>query len=223
MAFQSITADRPLSDPLRDLPRSALPRLCRRSSSERDHHRWGVETCGLRYSCGGEVAPWSWEAGDVSSNQPGLWPLPGHPLLPRHGETKQLFYISINALNMYLFKVVFCFFYSFYWNILCVTFLGTLWGPDLFPSWCEVLWTVWCWHGNCPARSQREHQATASQLSRPGTGLQRLCNQFHHRIRQEGTTVLPLLSFTCKRQKQSLFFLAEIPTIKLLSATYLHK
>lgn len=126
MAFQSIAADRPLSDPLRDLPRSALPRLCRRSSSKWDHHRWGVETRGLRYSCGGQVAPWSWEAGDVSSNQPGLWPLPGHPLLPRHGETKQLFYISIS--DMYLFKVVVFFTVSI--GIFCMS---------LFKGPCEDL------------------------------------------------------------------------------------
>lgn len=219
MAFQSITADRPLPDPLRDLPWSALPRLCGRSSSKWDHHRWGVKTRGLRDSSGGQVAPWSWEAGDVSSNQPGLWLLPGHPLLPRHGETKPLFCMSIN--DMYLFKVVV--FYSFYWNILYVTFLGTLRGPDMFPSGCEVLWIVWRWHGNCPTHSQQDHQATASQLSRPGTGLQWLCNRFHHHVRQEGTAVLPLLSFTCKQQKGSLFALAEIPTIKLLSATYSHQ
>lgn len=79
---------------------------------------------------------------------------------------------------------------------------GPLSQPDLFPSRRQVFRKLRRRRCDRSPHAQRGHQAAACQLPRSGEGVQRLCDRFHHRISQEKTTFLPLLSLPCKQQKK---------------------
>lgn len=90
--------------------------------------------------------------------------------------------------------------------ICYLSFLGTLSESDLFPSGCEVLRFMWCGHSNCPTDVQWGHQAAASELPGPGEVLQWFCKCFYYHISQKETTLLPLLSFSCKQRSYHFWF-----------------
>lgn len=123
MDFQGLLVDRPLSDPLRHLPWSIVPRLSWWSASEWDHHRWGLETSGLCHRCHRKVAPGSRAQWDVSSNQAGLRPVPGNPLLSWHGQCDwvlkwHLWKVSVNSIVIFS-SVYLSFLQGPCWNLTC--------------------------------------------------------------------------------------------------------